>query len=142
MAYKFLIWAIWFVAVLIIMTLIFYVLDQPRVTFQNNPFPVGGAPVAQGGTFYVDIRVCSKGSVTYRFTQKLINADTGQVYFLPSQEATSQPGCNLVASIPKVVPDYVPDGSYFLESNVVVPGTLRTHAVEDLRSEVFIIQSM
>jgi len=141
MIYRFLVDTIWVVALLIIFIIFLYVTDTPKVSFHNVPFPVEEKVLKPGGVLKFTIEVCAHDEVTYRFTQKLVNKKTGEEFFLPSQEATSVKGCNTITSIPKMLPDYLTDGDYYLSGTALVPGYLRQHNINGLRSDLFVIQS-
>lgn len=128
------------VMAVIIWSLYVYATEEPplRYTYEDGreaiPFLLEKQEYIGSEEITFDVPKCADRDLTYNFSQRFRNLDTGQPFELLPVNGLSEPkGCKVARSVPKVAhPDMRAggqDGRYVIEGVVTVKGALRTFEI-------------
>ena len=105
--------------------------ESPMLRYQNLPFPVE-TPVEAGRTVPIVIERCndSKTERIYLSTRSIRNVTTGKVIILANTSMSLEPGCHRDTSRAVTIPRETPIGTYIVEGDAAIKGTIKEHHVE------------
>lgn len=113
------------------------VLDHNPLTYPQMIFPLPFENYHHGDGVTFPIEVCSTRKVTRAVTRQIHNLDEDKLYLLSNIELETNLGCHTIDSVPLILEDRLPFGTYRIEYTVTVPGYRRDFVIKDLRTEEF-----
>lgn len=110
-------------------------MEEPPVTFTNEPFPLYEERVYEAGDAIAFVRHrCAMRPVEYTLTQTFVletpSADRRHSVAIESQKVSvPKAGCEDVTPIERKIPEFLPSGTYHMEFGVLVSGTFRDFSI-------------
>ena len=121
------------VSMLALTTLVVYFdfLERPFLYYLHIPFPVVQKRVVAGTAVHIEVTRCNRDAQkrSYVIAHALVSLDNGNIYVLPSETTSIEPGCETETSLLNVIPAIAASGHYFVRGVSEAQGTLRISLV-------------
>lgn len=93
-----------------------------------------------GDVLTFDVARCSKKNLEYSFDEFLVEVRSGEVVAVSHGKSDVKKGCEVIRSIPKVLPHDLSPGVYRYDFEVYVRGTFKNYVMVGLSTEEFTVE--
>jgi len=117
----------WLCTILVTAFWVGYTFEESPMWFANEPFAVEKDVFEPGESFTLQLERCAKYLTDYTWTNRLVNENGETVHATIGGVGTAHPGCSVLITRPKVIPEWVESGSYRWVFDMTAQGKMKTH---------------
>lgn len=129
------------------LALLFYVISLiifplNSIKYLNIPFPVNQTTYQPNELIEYVVEYCRTNNKPVEVVSELVSSDQGVYVPLGRIESNFGKGCNTVTVKRYIIPEYTPEGEYFIQSTVTARNNFLNHDTYVITTDTFIISNI